>query len=261
VLFQRYTFTVLIKIIKQKAIAKATTVTANLQASGDKKNKKIMLLNIFFSNINSAAELVLIGIFLFSMYWFVLRKHNSLGLRMFILCFLVFAACCVWLYKDEAQLKTTLTNGEEYIAAIISKDKINNNDNEVEISFIAKNGKTVRTKTSQYISQAEWNNFETGKPVSVIYLPSTQQTFVEQSIMRFKTDKNYLWFFAGFWLLLGLILMIGLRKMKVGVDEATGDEWVIKKDGSIILDERKSKASKTIKRINILSKFIQAFNK
>lgn len=220
-----------------------------------------MSLNIFFSNINSAAELVLVGVFLLGVYWFVLHKYNSLGLRMFTLCFFVFAACCVWIYNDEAQMKTILANGDEYIAAIISKDKIDNDGNEVEISFIAKNGKTIRTKTSQYISQNEWNNFETDKPLSVIYLPSTQQTFVEQSIMRFKVDEMYSWFFAGFWLLLGLILLVCFRKMKAGVDEETGDEWVTKNDGAIILDERQSKASRTIKRVNILSKFIQAFNK
>jgi len=85
-----------------------------------------MLLNIFFTNANAAAKLVLIGVFILGMYWFVLRKYNSLGLRMFALCFFVFAACCVWLYNDEVELKTIFTNGEGYIASIISKTKTGN---------------------------------------------------------------------------------------------------------------------------------------
>lgn len=220
-----------------------------------------MLLNLFFENMNSSVELILIGAFIFAIYWFILRKYNSLGLRLFVLCFLLFIACCVWLYRDEADLKNTLAAGEEHIATILSKEKVGNNDNEVTVSFTSKDGKTVNTKTSKYVSQQEWDKFETGKPLSVIYVAATQQTYVQQSIMRFKDDKIYLYFFAGFWLVLGSILYIWLRKLKVGVDEETGAEWVIKEDGSVILDERKSKAAGYVKRANILSKLVQAFGK
>jgi len=219
-----------------------------------------MLLNLFFENMNGSLELVLIGAFIFAIYWFILRKHNSLGLRLFVLCFLLFFGCCLWLYKDEVNLKDTLVSGEEHIATIISKSKTGNNDNEVAVSFSAKDGKAINTKTSEYISRNEWDKFETGKPLSVIYVTATQQTFVQQSIMRFKDDKIYLYFFAGFWLVLGTVLYFWLRKLKVGVDEA-GNEWVIKEDGSVILDERKSKPSQIIKRVNIISKLVQVLNK
>jgi len=219
-----------------------------------------MLLNLFFENMNSSLELVLIGAFIFAIYWFILRKHNSLGLRLFVLCFLLFIGCCVWLYKDETDLKNTLATSEEHIATIISKSKTGNNDNQVTISFIAKDGKAINSETSKYVSQEEWNKFETGKPLSVLYVAATQQTFVQQSIMRFKDDTIYLYYFAGFWLVLGTVLYVWLRKLKVGVDEA-GNEWVIKEDGSVIFDERKSKAAQRIKRVNIISKLVQAFNK
>lgn len=219
-----------------------------------------MLLNLFFENMNSSLELLLIGAFIFAIYWFILRKHNSLGLRLFVLCFLLFVGCCTWLYKDEADLKNILATGEEHIATIISKSKTVNNDNEVAVSFSAKDGKAINTKTNKYISRNEWDKFETGKPLSVIYVAATQQTFVQQSIMRFKDDKIYLYFFAGFWLVLGTVLYFWLRKLKVGVDEA-GNEWVIKEDGSVILDERKSKPSQIIKRVNIISKLVQVLNK
>jgi hypothetical protein len=219
-----------------------------------------MLLNIFFDSMNSTLELLLIGAFIFAVYWFVLRKYNSLGLRLGFLCCFLFVGCCVWLYKDEVLLKNTIANGEEHIASILSKEKVGKNDNEVELTFTAKDGKTITAKTSTYVSQQEWDKFETGKPLAVLYVPGTQQTYVQQSIMRFKADKIYLYFFAGFWLVLGVIVYIWLRKYKVGVDE-TGNEWVVKPDGSVILDERKSGASRAAKRINIISKLAQVFGK
>ena len=211
--------------------------------------------------MNSSVELILTGAVLFGIYWFVLRKYNSLGLRLFILCFFLFVACCVWLYKDEQSLKNTLTAGEQHIATVISKEKIGNNYNLVEISFTANDGKAITTTTSEYISQQEWDNFVTGKPLPVIYVSSTRQTYVQQSIMRFKDDKIYLYYFSGFWLLLGAVLYAWLGKFKVGVDEETGNEWVEKEDGNIILDERKSKTMQLIKRGNIVSKLIQTFGR
>jgi hypothetical protein len=220
-----------------------------------------MFLNLFFEKMNSSVELILTGTILFGIYWLALRKYNSLGLRLFILCFFLFVACCVWLYKDEQNLKHTLTAGEQHIATVISKEKTGNNDNVVEISFTANDGKSVTEKTSEYISQQEWNNFITGKPLPVIYVASTRQTYVQQSIMRFKDDKVYLYYFSGFWLLLGTVLYAWLGKLKVGVDEETGDEWIERKDGSIILDERRSKTTQLLKRGNIISKLIQTFSR
>ena len=43
--------------------------------------------------MNASLELVLIGAFIFAVYWLVLRKHNSLGLRMLVLCTLLFVGC------------------------------------------------------------------------------------------------------------------------------------------------------------------------
>ncbi len=220
-----------------------------------------MLLNIFFDNMNPTLELVLIGAFLIALYWFVLRKYNSLGLRLFVLCFLLFIGCCEWLYKDEAKLKKTITAGEEHVATILSKSQKPKNTNEVAISFTAKDNSTVNSSTSDYVSKEEWDKFEAGKPLSVLYVPSTGQVFVQQSIMRFAADKIYLYYFAGFWLVLGIVVFIWLRNYKVGVDETTGNEWVIKPGGDVILDERKSLVFRAAKRYNIISKLVQVFGK
>ena len=220
-----------------------------------------MLLNIFFDNMNSKLELVLIGAFFFAMYWFIMRKYNSLGLRLFILCFCLFVASCTWLYKDEVKLKHTIATGEEHVATVMSKATVGKNDHEVEISFTANDGKMINTKSSTYISQEEWDKFETGKPLSVLYVADKQQTYVQQSIMRFKADKIYLYYFSGFWLVLGSVLLIWLRKYKVGVDENTGNEWVEKPNGDIILDERNNQAYRIAKRGNIISKLVQTFGK
>lgn len=217
-----------------------------------------MLLNLFFDHMNAQLEIFLIGAFIFAIYWFVLRKHNSLGLRLLVLCVLLFAGCCVWIYKDEVRLENTLVHGEEHIASVIAKAKTGNNDNEVTVSFTAKDGSAINTKTSMYVSAEEWEKFETGKPLSVIYVAGSNETYVQQSVLRFRGDKIYLYFFAGFWLLLGGGLYAWLYKIKVGVDENTGAEWLIRPDGSVFFDERKSKASQVMKRVNILSKLTQS---
>ena len=219
-----------------------------------------MLLNLFFDNMNSTLELVLIGSFIFAIYWFILRRYNTLGLRMLVLCSLLFIGCCVWLYRDEVKLKHTLAAGEEHTATVISKAKVGKNDNQVTINFTTADGETVHAKTSDYVSDAEWDKFEKGEPVSVLYVPETGQTYVQQSIMRFKGDKIVLYFFAGFWLVLGVVLYFWLRKYKVGVDES-GNEWLERKDGSTFFDERKNAAYRFGKRLNILSKMFQAFGK
>ncbi len=219
-----------------------------------------MLLNIFFDNMNAKLELFLIGVFIFAIYWFILRKHNSLGLRLFVLCFLLFVGSCVWLYKDEMKLKAALQKGEEHTANIVSKSIVGKNDNQVKVSFTSKEGKFITTETTAYVSKPEWDGFETGAPLAVIYLPDTNETFVQQSILRFKGDKIALYYFSGFWLVLGLGLLIWLRNYKVGVDKY-GNEWVEKPDGSVILDERTSRLSRSAKRFNILSKMGQAFGR
>ncbi len=220
-----------------------------------------MLLNIFFENMNGTLELFLIGVVFFAIYWFIMRKFNSLGLRMFIMFFSVFAAACVWIYQDEVQLKHTLANGEKYDAIILSKAKQNKNDNEVAVLFSNKAGKMITAYTSEYISVPEWDGFEKGKTLPVLYVPDTGKVFAEQSLQRFKSDKIYLYYFAGFFLLVGVIAYFWLRKLKVGVDENTGDEYVIKENGDIILDERKSGFYRASKNFNILSKMVQAFGK
>src|SRR5882762_4680144 len=98
-----------------------------------------MLLNIFFDNMNAKLELALIGLFILAVYWFVLRRFNSLGFRLLFLCTFLFAGCCTWLYKDEMSLKNTIAKGEDVVATIVSKSiSENKKDNEVVLSFATK---------------------------------------------------------------------------------------------------------------------------
>lgn len=178
-----------------------------------------MLLNVFFDNMNAKLELVLIGTFFVAFYWFVLRKYYSLGFRLFFLCICLFVACCTWLYKDETSLKNTMDNGEEYVATVLAKAVVGQKkDYEVEVTFTTKDGKMIDAKTSKYVSAPEWNKIEIGKPLSVLYVAERQETYVQQSVMRFKGDKIVLYYVASFWLLLGIILFILLRNYKVGVN-------------------------------------------
>ena len=67
----------------------------------------------------------------------------------------------------------------------------------------------------------------------------------------------FMYLFPAFFFVLGLAAFFFLRKYKVGIHEDTGDEY-LEKDGKIILDERGNEAARTLKRVNIISKILQA---
>lgn len=205
-------------------------------------------------------EILIGGVLLLIIYLAVLRKHNSLGLRMLILCYMVAAFAFYWIYKDHVQMQAVKKSGKIFNAIVLAKHVNKENKNAVQVQWKADDGKEMTGEAAEYTSAEEYAAAEPGQTVPVIFASTNNKVYLQVSYNRFEKDYKYMYVFPFFFLLLGTVLWFWLRKKKVGVDEH-GNEWVENEDGSIILDERKSKASRVIKRGNIISKVIQAFSK
>lgn len=211
----------------------------------------------------SGISILLIAVGSLLYYIFILRKFNSLGFRLFSLFIFVAILFVCWTWQDEKQLASIEKNGEHYTATVISKEKTDNPqsspDNAVTVSFRNNQGEIIDMQTHEYISEKEWQTFEKGKSIDVIYNRDANELFVAESLERFRGDKWVLYAAAGFFFLVGSGCWFFLRKYKVQVNEK-GEEWV-EKDGKVMLDERKNPTATTIKKVNILSKLLQVFSK
>ena len=220
---------------------------------------------MFFPNLDPVLEKLLIGAFFFAIYWFVLRRYNSLGLRMFVIFLLVAMAMAFWLYQDEQALQSLQEHGQTYQALVLEKQKTtaantSSMDNSVKLSFQITEGKTIEKTTSEYVSDEEYARFEVGKPIEVLYDPTSGLVYVSESLARFKRDKWILYAAVAFFALLGVVIGWFTRSYRVGVHEDTGDEYLVK-DGKVVLDERDSELARSAKRVNITSKLFQIFGK
>ncbi len=220
---------------------------------------------MFFHTIDPLVEKMLIGGIFFLIYWFLLRRYNSLGLRLFVMFSAVALAGAYWIYEDEQVLKSLQKNGERYEAKVLQKlktqaDHTASADNTVRLSFKTSQGQTIEQTTHEYVSDEEYARFAEGKIISVVFDPHSQKVYVLESLNRFVDDKWVLYVAVAFFALLGAIAGWFTRKIKVGVDPETGDEY-LEKDGKTFFDERKPPMSRSLKRANIIAKMIRILGK
>jgi NADPH-dependent curcumin reductase CurA len=82
------------------------------------------------------------------------------------------------------------------------------------VVFNTNSGKTITQKTSAYVIKSEWENFEAGKLVSVIYVERSRQLFIQQVLMRKLENEKRQYFLSGIWLLVGVALYIFIPNSK-----------------------------------------------
>lgn len=197
-------------------------------------------------------------------YYFVLRKYNSLGFRLFSLFTFITISFCYWLYEDTQTQKSMLAHGQTISGIVLSKEKkaqpgSSSPDNVLTMRVSLQPNKVDTLQLYKYTSLDEWNRFKIGESLPLIYDAEKNNLFVKESYQRMLKDQWVLYVVAGVFFLIGTACWYFLRNYKVGVDEA-GNEWV-EKDGKIYLDERKSPTSQVLKRANIVSKLFQVFEK
>ncbi|MVM30673.1 DUF3592 domain-containing protein [Spirosoma sp. HMF4905] len=208
-------------------------------------------------------QLVGLGAFIFLVWYFILRKYRSLGLRMFFLFSAVAAMAAYWLYCDIQDEKSMVQNGHLLTATVLEKNKLTSGtgstiDNQITVFFQYPEGKTRVISTSEYISNEEFSALTIGQHIAVLYNPVKEQVYYTVSFSRYKTQQWILYALPMFFFLIGLIFGIVFRNYEVGIHEDTGDEY-LERDGKIILDEKGNITARTLKRLNIAWKLIQIF--
>ena len=197
-------------------------------------------------------------------YYFVLRKYNSLGFRLFSLFTFITLSFCYWLYEDTQTQKSMIKNGQTINGILLAKEKktqpgSSSPDNVLIMRLSLQSNKPDTLQVYKYTSVEEWERFKIGETIPLLYDAEKNNLFVKESYHRMLNDQWILYVVASVFFLIGAACWYFLRNYKVGVDEA-GNEWV-EKDGEIYLDERKSPTSQVLKRANIVSKLFQVLSK
>lgn len=199
-------------------------------------------------------------------YYFVLRKYNALGFRMFSLFTFMTICFIYWWYGGYKELEDLKKNGI-HTEAIVTKKSIqgkpNSNvpDNVVEISYVSKEGKTLVAEAREMTSKEEYEEVSVGQKVPIIYSNNAKYMQLQTTFKRSLKDYNWILVMPALFFLIGLCCLIFLRKYKVHAHEGTVYEYVTDENGKVVLDDLKSEATRTIKKVNLVSKIVQAFAK
>lgn len=205
----------------------------------------------------STFETLCVGTFLMAYYFFVLRKYNTLGFRLFSLFFFTSLAVCYWWYIDYADLKDVEKNGIATEAVVLKKSADN-----LEFRFTDQTGKTIVRTQSSGISVEEFASVSEGKPAPVLYSQQSDVIYLKSSYQRQLSDNIYILFFPGLLFLIGSLCWIFLRKYRV---HAHGDgsihEYVTDENGKIVLDDAQSSTTKSLRNYATFSKLFEIFGK
>ena len=197
-----------------------------------------------------------VGVFWLAYYYFVLRKYNTLGFRMFSLFFFTGVCVCCWWYADDQDLKDVQTYGLATQAIVVRKT-----ENSLEFNFKNKSGQeTVRTQTGG-ISVEEFASVTEGKPASILYSSESDMVFLEGSYKRQLSDNVYILIFPGILFLIGIVSFVFLRKYRVHAHPGTMYEYVTDESGKVVLDDAKNSTTKSLRTFSTMSKLLRLFDK
>jgi hypothetical protein len=196
------------------------------------------------------------GIFLLGYYYFVLRKYNTLGFRMFSLFFFISLSVCYWWYSDYRDLKDIQKNGVHTQALVIKKAPDN-------IGFQFKNpaGKLLSRAQKEGISIEEFASVREGAPAPVLYSTKSDVIFLTASYERQLSDNIYILIFPGTLFLIGCTCWIFLRKYRVHAREGSIYEYVTDENGKIVLDDAANATTRSLRTYTTMSKLFSLFEK
>ncbi len=201
-------------------------------------------------------QMLCVGAFLMAYYYYVLRIYNTLGFRLFSLCFFTGLAVCYWWYTDYRDLTEVRQNGIVTQAIVLKKDV-----NSLDFRFTDSSGKpVVRTQTGG-ISIEEFATVQTGRPAPILYSSQSNLVYLTRSYERRLNDSGYFLVFPGLLFLLGIISWICLRKYRVHAHEGTIYEYVTDENGRVVLDDARNSTTKALRTYSTMSKFLEMFEK
>ncbi|RRB07264.1 hypothetical protein [Larkinella rosea] len=199
-----------------------------------------------------------VGAFWLAYYYFVLRKYNTLGFRLFSLFFFTSLSVCYWWYTDYVDLKTVEENGIATQGIVLKKTK-----DQLVFRFTDQSGKSVERTQNGGISVKEFASVQTDSPAPILYSPETGSdvVFLTSSYQRQINDNKYILVFPGLLFLIGLGCGIFLRKYRVHAHEGTMYEYVTDENGNVVLDDAHSSTTKSLRTYSTMSKLFQIFDR
>ena len=132
-------------------------------------------------------NILLAFVFLLGYYYFVLRRYNTLGFRIFSLCFFVSAAMIYWWWGDWSELKKVASNGISTRANVLEKSKDGAN-NIVMVAFLNEAGNLEQRVEHGGISDEEFDLLELNSATAIRYSPYSKTFFLEKSFQRQRHD-------------------------------------------------------------------------
>ncbi len=199
-------------------------------------------------------------IFLLAYYYFILRKYNTLGFRLFSLCFFVSVYTLYLFWDGWRELKMVEHNGIHTQARVEQKSKDGSN-NVLEVSFQDHLGNTVKRIEPTGVSDEEFAELELNSSAPIIYSPESKTFFLEKSFQRQNHDFIWILILPGFFLVLGILCWIFLRRYRIHPHEGTTYEYMTDEDGKVVLDDAKNETTKSLHNANLLSKILQIFSR
>ena len=171
-----------------------------------------------------------------------------------------------WWYGGYQELEDLKKNGIHTEATVTKKSiqgKANSNvpDNVVEISYVSKEGKTLTAEAREMTSKEEYEAVSVGQKVQIVYSNNAKYMQLQTTFERSLKDYNWILVMPALFFLIGLGCLIFLRKYKIHAHEGTAYEYMTDENGKIVLDDNKSEFTRTIKKVNLVSKIVQAFAK
>ncbi|GAB2579252.1 hypothetical protein [Spirosoma areae] len=204
----------------------------------------------------TALQSLCVGTFLLAYYYFVLRKYNTLGFRLFSLCFFTGVSVCYWWYTDYRDLKAIQQQGITISARVLKKTA-----NSLDFWFTDQLGKPVVRRQTGGISVEEFAAVNEGQPTPILYSPAANTVYLTSSYQRQLNDNVYILLLPGMLFLIGIGCWIFLRKYRVHAHEGTLYEYVTDESGKVVLDDARNSTTKSIRTYSTLSKFFQIFEK
>jgi hypothetical protein len=197
-----------------------------------------------------------VGIFWLAYYYFVLRKYNTLGFRMFSLFFFTGVCVCCWWYADDQDLKDVQTHGIATQALVIKKA-----ENSLEFSFKDHSGHSTIRRQTGGISVEEFASVSEGKGAPILYSSESDMVFLKSSYQRQLSDNVYILILPGILFIIGIASFIFLRKYRVHAHEGTMYEYVTDESGKIVLDDARNSTTKSLRTFSTMSKLLRLFDK
>lgn len=204
----------------------------------------------------SKVTLITFGIFLLAYYYFVLRKYNALGFRLFSLCLFIGIFGCYWWYDSDRSLKSIEQTGTATDALVLKKST-----DSLRVRFTDQTGKTVERVQTGGISIDEFAAVTEGQTAPILYTPSSDTFYLASSYQRQRHDNIYLLVLPGTLFLIGIACLIFLRKYRVHAREGSLYEYVTNEYGDVVLDDNANETTRALRNYSTLSKLFALFRR